>query len=93
MARKTHFETLQEIEPLLEELRKEQKLEPVRWWKDVSIDDQAVVFFWEDNEPPTMTDVCDVTEWCAEDIEHWGLCSPKEVEDIQRLKLPEVSEY
>ena len=48
MARKTHFETLQEIEPLLEELRKEQKLEPVRWWKDVSIDDQAVVCFWEE---------------------------------------------
>jgi hypothetical protein len=95
MARKTNFEIFQEVDPLLKELREEQKLEPIKWWKAVTIDDQAVVFWWDYVEPPTMQDVCDTTEWYPEEIECWGKCSEKENEEIRRLKLPkdEVNEY
>ena len=85
MAR-TLFEIIQELEPLLEELREE--IDKSKWWKAITIDDQAVLFWWDHEEPPTMQDVCDVTEWHPENIECWRQCSIEEVREIRKLKLP-----
>ena len=95
MARKTMYQILQELQPLLDELVRELQLQQPTWWKVVSIDDQAVVFYWDLEEAPTIQDVCDVTEWRREEIEDCSPCSQKELEHIRRLKLPqdEVSEY